>query len=274
MLLGFCVAGCLGVAGACMRFSPFEVGLDDDQTNQTARNLAKLAAAPAPAPGETFSFGFLSDTHDGYNEAGTIRGLLDARPEVRFIVHAGDLTDFGSHQEYVWFHDETADGRVPIFVAVGNHDGLTNGRKLYESMFGADNFTFRFGSSKLVFFNTNTIEYKAAEPDLAWLEREVNDHAENEGVFVVTHHPPNSEPHLTPEVQARYRQIHRDAKVLANLHGHIHQEYVVEQDGPTTYLRVKAALDGAFAIVTTNGRSLSWERCDTSGCQPAEVLVP
>lgn len=257
-----------------MRFTPYQVDLDEDEQEQTAKNLARLAAIPG-SPGETIRIGFLSDTHDGYTNVGSIMGQLNTNNDIRFIVHAGDFTDFGTQQEFIWFHERTGSSRAPIFVATGNHDGLVNGRKLYSKMFGPPNFSFHHASVKIVIFNTNTIEYQVPEPDLPWLEKEVNDHAEGEGVIVVTHHPPGSEPHLTPEVTERYRQIHRDAKVLANLHGHVHEEFVVEKDGPTTYLRVKAALSGAYAVVTTNGTTLSWEKCTSqSGCEPAEVLVP
>jgi 3',5'-cyclic-AMP phosphodiesterase len=256
-----------------MRFSPYQIELDDDEREQTAKNLAKLSHTPG-VPGERFRFGFLSDTHDGYREAAAIVAQLNSLDDIRLLVHAGDFTDFGSQQEYIWFHQETAGYPRPLFVAVGNHDALVNGRVLYQKMFGSPNFVFHYASVKFVVFNTNTIEYEANEPDLPWLEKEVNDHGPDEGVIVVTHHPPDSVPHLTEEVQARYRQIHRDAGVLANLHGHVHQDFNVEQDGPTTYLRVKAALSGAFAIVTTDGKSLSWERCATDGCGPEEVFAP
>lgn len=278
-LLSISAAICLTVAGACMRFSPYQIELDDDERDQTAKNLQKLAKAPG-SPGERFRFGFLADTHDGYRDAAAIIAWLNQRDDIRLIVHAGDFTDFGAQQEFIWFHEETAGYPLPYFVATGNHDGLVNGKELYQQMFGPPNFSFRYASVKFVVFNTNTIEYEVAEPELGWLEREVNDHGPAEGVIVVTHHPPDSEPHLTKEVQARYRQIHRDAGVLANLHGHIHQDYAVEQDGPTTYLRTKAALSGAFAIVTTDGTSLSWQRCTTSGptgaagCEPEEVVAP
>jgi 3',5'-cyclic-AMP phosphodiesterase len=273
LFAGLSVAICLTVAGACMRFSPYQIELDDDERDQTARNLQKLAQSPG-TPGERFRFGLLSDTHDGYRDAAAIIAHLNNRGDIRLIVHAGDLTDFGSQQEFIWFHQEMGGYPLPFFVAVGNHDGLVNGRKLYQEMFGPPNFVFHYASVKFVVFNTNTIEYDVPEPDLAWLERETNDHGPEEGVIVVTHHPPDSEPHLTKEVQARYRQIQRDAGVLANLHGHIHQDFHVEQDGPTTYLRAKAALSGAFAIVTTDGKSLSWARCTTSACEPEEVFVP
>ena len=257
-----------------MRFTPYQVDLDEDEKNETAKNLTKLAAIPG-APGETIRIGFLSDTHDAYTTAGNILGQLNGQSDLRFIVHAGDFTDFGTQQEYVWFHDRIAGRRAPLFVATGNHDGLVHGRKLYAEMFGPPNFSFHHASVKIVVFNTNTIEYQVPEPDLDWLEREVNDHAEGEGVLVVTHHPPDSKPHFTDEAEARYRQIHRDANVLANLHGHVHEEFVVMTDGPTTYLRAKAALSGAYAVVTTNGKSLSWAKCTSqSGCEPDEVFVP
>lgn len=257
-----------------MRFTPFQVDLDEDQRNETAKHLTRLAAVPN-TPGETITIGFLSDTHDGYATASDIFAQLDTEPAVRFVLHAGDFTDFGSQQEYVWFHDRIVGRRAPCLVAVGNHDALANGEKLYAQMFGPQNFSFHHASVKVVVFNTNTIEYNAPQPDLPWLEREVNDHAEGEGVIIVTHHPPDSRPHFTEEAEARYRQIQRDAKVLANLHGHVHEDFILSTDGPTHYLRVKAALSGAYALVTTNGKNLSWSKCATNtGCEEPEVLVP
>src|SRR5688572_25167106 len=89
---------------SCVRFSAFEVDPSADERDVTEKSLRALGArnrAPASRD-EPLSFAFLSDTHDGYDQFRGIVSAINARPELEFVLHAGDLTDFGTQQEYHW----------------------------------------------------------------------------------------------------------------------------------------------------------------------------
>jgi hypothetical protein len=105
------------IMAACLRFSPFQVDLDDQQRDQTNKNLTLLAQRPrAPVSAEApLTFAFISDTHQGYRNFGQIVDAINARSDVELVLHGGDLTDFGTQQEYIWSFDIFSKLRVPYF---------------------------------------------------------------------------------------------------------------------------------------------------------------
>ena len=253
--------------GSCIRFSPFQVDLSDAQQHQTEKSLARLQAIPraqvsADAP---LTLAFLADSHDGYANFGKIVSAVNGHPEVELVIHGGDLTDFGSQQEYVWAYDIFKGFNAPYLEVAGNHDGLSNGRTLYEKMFGAENFEFRYGGVHFVFLNVNTIEWQETQPDLAFLTAQVNTPAPVATV-VVAHQPPYSEPHLTPAVSGQIEKILADAGVQFYLYGHVHEGFAAETVGPTAYLKTEAALTGAWLLIQTDGTNTTIGACTFEDC--------
>ncbi len=255
------------ICGACLRFSPFQVDLDDAQRDQTSKNLAFLAQRPrAPVSAEApLTFAFISDTHQGYRNFGKIVDAINARSDVELVLHGGDLTDFGTQQEYVWSYDIFSKLRVPYFEVAGNHDGLANGRILYGEMFGPENFDFSYAGVHFVFFNINTIEWHEQEPDLDFLERKVNE-VGYEQTFVVTHQPPVSVPHLTASVTERLKSILEQARVDLYLYGHIHDGFAVEQSGPTRFVKDEAGLYGSWMLIRSDGEHYDFGACRFEDC--------
>jgi 3',5'-cyclic-AMP phosphodiesterase len=258
--------------GGCLRFSPFLIELDESERDQTRKNLQQLARQPVPSGARTI--GFITDSHDGFEELRDIVDAINDRGGVEFVVHGGDFTDFGTQQEYVWTLDLLKELDMPFFVTAGNHDLLANGREVFRQMFGPDQYSFVHGGIRFVFFNTNTIELGTRNLDLAWLEQELSVPFVMPSV-IVTHHTITSRPHILPEETEELRRIQAERGVFLNLHGHFHDGTQVFLDGTTTQFKGAAALNGNYYFITTDGVSSSFEECTLDdGCIPVELMPP
>ncbi len=95
----------------------------------------------APKDGESFSFLYVTDSqgitrahYDAWRDC--IAAAIKRRPELRFIVHCGDMTDDGgSRQQWDMFSDVQALRYLPMLPVVGNHDAYNGGVDLYRSVF-------------------------------------------------------------------------------------------------------------------------------------------
>jgi Icc protein len=255
----------------CVHFSPYQIELTEDERRQTEKNLAKLEARDrAPASLERpLTFALLGDSHDGYRNWKDIVAAINSRPEIELVLHAGDLTDFGSQQEYEWAYEVFSAEHAPFIAAPGNHDGLSNGRELYSQMFGPTNFTFDYAGVHFVVFNTNPVEWKLASPDVTWLEDQVGKGGAR--TFVLTHQPPFSEPRWSTASIDRLLAALQTAPVALYMYGHIHPGFAAQKKGPTTFLKTEAALDGSWVLVHYDGAEQTFEACRFDTCTPGPL---
>jgi Icc protein len=254
-----------------MQFSPFDPTLPDGMRDATARNLRRLAELPARAPASPerpLSVAFLADTHVAYAELRRIVDLINGRPEIELVVHAGDFTNHGTALEYVWAYSELERLHAPFFVTPGNHDGLANGPLLYDRMFGPENFVVTWASMRLVFWNSNPNEWRREDPDFDWLDAAL-DGARPERAWIVTHQPPWSSPHLNAAQSLRLWRTLRAGRAGAYLYGHLHDGFGAHEVEGVRFLKAQAATTGAFYVLTTDGAELRLEACVLDACTRA-----
>lgn len=199
------------VLNACVEFSPFETDLNDDERHQTERNL-QLLANREPVAG-SFHFAAISDSHQDYEELHALVDVLNARDDLAFVIHLGDMTQAGLRQEYRWFLEGMQRLEIPYFTAVGNHDLLSNGAYVYREMFGAYDYTFDFGGVRFVAFNGNYVEIDKPTNDIDWLTEATAPSPEITGVIPFAHQRPPT-PH--------YEAMLNDNGVSAEITGHYH----------------------------------------------------
>jgi predicted phosphodiesterase len=258
-----------------MRFSPFEIELADEQRDQVRKNLAKLTAQPRePASaGAPFRFALVADSHDGYDNFGLIIDEINARPELEMVLFAGDITDFGATQEYVWAWKEYSRLKVPFFATPGNHDGLSQGPSVFSRMFGPTDYQFEYAGFQFVSLNTNTIEWGLDAPDLPGLSKRLGESSLKSVIF--THQGPISSPHISAQATAELLSILKAEPVSLYLFGHLHESFAAAQDGDTLYIKTASALDGHWMIIETDGQTFSPTACLFAECgQPIEPEVP
>lgn len=149
-------------------YHPYDTRFDGP-TDINARGMARIEAATKGR--KSLKFVLISDTQRWYDETRAAVASINARDDIDFVIHAGDLTDFGLTDEFVWMRRELERLRVPYVCLLGNHDCLGTGEDVYRKMFGEPNFSFTAGNTHFVCLNTNAFEYdySVAVPDFEFL---------------------------------------------------------------------------------------------------------
>lgn len=216
----------LSLTSSCeelFEYHPNQIILHDDERDLTARNLAKLESQQ---PGDTLHLLVMGDTQRFYDAASAFVDKANTFPHIDFVIHQGDISDFGMSQEFRWVHDIMKGLKWPYLTVVGNHDMLANGRKVYRQMYGDFNYAFEYGHTRFVFLDTNSQEYgfNGQVPDVDWLSqqllREPGDMWEQ--AIIVSHIAPDDND-FDSSLEQPFHQILKDSgRVRLSLHGHTH----------------------------------------------------
>lgn len=169
----FCVAFSAVLSG-CDNFesSPYAATIKG-KCNINATSVEEIQKASLSLP---IRFAFLTDTHDSASDIEDAIDIILEDRDVDFIVHGGDLTDFGLPKEFMWCRDLLERARMPYVTVIGNHDCLGNGADNYEWIFGAKNYSFTVAGVHFLCLNTVALEYDYSEPvpDLNFLIEEAD----------------------------------------------------------------------------------------------------
>lgn len=252
-LIGALAAG----MSACelVEYSPNDHRAPADQKDLTAKNLARLAAAPLP-PGDTLRFVFSGDSQRFYDDAQDLVKSVNQQPGIQFMLVSGDISDFGLGREMRWVDNELRQLKVPYLTVIGNHDHVANGRDAYQEIFGPLNYSFVFGDTKFVLIDTNSREYNfnGRVPDVPWLQGQLADLGGARRSVVISHVPPQ-DGDFDPALRDAYARTLRETPALVfEMNGHRH-DYGVTQpfnDG-VTYVNSYAFEKRRYIVVTVWG---------------------
>ncbi|MCM1108818.1 MAG: metallophosphoesterase [Clostridium sp.] len=155
-----------------IEFHPYDTRVTGEK-DINARNIQRIEETTAGLT--TFRFAMISDTQRSYDETEAAVAHLNARGDIRFVLHGGDIADFGETKEFTWTRDRLSRLSVPYVCLLGNHDCLGTGREVFRMVFGESNFTFTAGNVRFVCLNTNALEYDYSHPvpDFDFLENEI-----------------------------------------------------------------------------------------------------
>lgn len=168
---------CLLIAtliSACEMFEehPYDVDISGER-DVNAKNIAKIESKMAGAT--AMRIAMVSDTQRSLDHLHDAVKAINARGDVDFVLHGGDISDFGLTNEFEWGRDMMNKLLVPYVVVLGNHDCLGTGRDSYRAIFGPVNFAFTAGNVRFICINTNALEYDYSEPipDFEFLESQL-----------------------------------------------------------------------------------------------------
>lgn len=227
----------------------------------TAKHLAKLEAQDTGIY-EKFTIAIVGDPQAEIDGLDRALAIINSRSDLDFVAIVGDLTDRGLELEYRLVDKAIAKFNKPVLTIVGNHDGLSNGSKIYQEMFGPLNYSFIYKDTKFVMWNNNAYEWKI---DLDWLASEVSSHHR---VVIMAHQPPNDGA-LSFEQESRWFEIRQKANVIASIHGHKHHYSFKREEDLPIYV-VDRVQDGGYGTLTFNER-LEFYNCSPI-CHPAEEM--
>lgn len=216
---------------------------------------------------DTIRFAFISDTHQWFDETkAEIRDINRRKDSIDFVVHGGDITDFGGTREFEWSRDLLKGLSVPFVTLLGNHDCLGTGNQSYEVIFGDPDFSFIAGGVKFVCLNTNAIEYDYSRPvpNLDFMEQETTKDGERfDRTVLCMHAPPYSEQFNNNVAKAFNFYTKMYPRLLFCLYGHGHQmeQHRFFDDGPI-YYEVCNAPKRHYYIFTITHENYSYEIID------------
>ena len=221
---------CLFVLQACDMFDIHPYDGDINGAKQiNNRNISRIERQSAKK--DTIRYAFISDSQRWHDELEDFVKSTNKRNDLDFVIHGGDLTDFGITKEFIWQRDILEKLKIPYVALIGNHDGLGNGEEIFSNVFGALNFSFIAGKTKFICLNTNALEanYSVPIPDFAFLrDEETKRVGEYDKTVVVMHAKPTSEQFNNNVKDVFHYSITRFPNLLYANHGHDHRYEVLD----------------------------------------------
>ncbi len=201
-------------------FSHYQISPESQYRNINQRNIERLLYTAT----DTIRIAIIGDSQRFYNSTKNIIKKINAIPNINFVIHTGDLVDFGLQWEYTMMHELLSELKYPYVAVVGNHDLIANGAEIYNLMYGEFNFSFSYMGNKFIFLNTNCREFgfDSKVPDILWLENELSDTSNYNHAILINHVPPYHTD-FNPDLVDDYRTaLSKYRKVLLCINGHNH----------------------------------------------------
>jgi len=235
LLLANLILSCDGL----FQFNSNQIVLDADERDLNRKNIERISKLTVT---DTMRFILMGDTQRFYDESVDFVESANKQKDIAFVLHAGDISDFGLSQEFRWVNQIMQKLNYPYLTVIGNHDLIANGPIVYRKMYGELNYSFEFGNNKFIFINTNSREYAfdGEVPDLKWLKSELDNNTANKNAIVIGHVAP-FHGDFDIALERKYADIlSTDKNVKFTLYGHQHSF------GDSTYYN-----DGVRYFVTT-----------------------
>ena len=120
-------------------YHPYDVRISGE-TEVNAHNMERIEAN---CQGKTtIRFVTMGDSQRWYDETEDFVKAINQRNDIDFVIHGGDMSDFGLTKEFLWQRDIMNGLHVPYVALIGNHDCLGTERKLIKAVFGTYKLLF------------------------------------------------------------------------------------------------------------------------------------
>ncbi|MEI9950136.1 MAG: metallophosphoesterase [Pseudomonadota bacterium] len=195
-------------------------------------------AAPDTAKNGQFHFALLSDVQEAIDRVQDVYRLINAEPDLDFLLGAGDLTEDGEVDELERFQRELATLDVPYYTTLGNHE-LGERPPAYQDWFGRANFQFVHRGVYFTLLDSASATIDPLADD--WLDGWLANGRRS--VHVVAMHIPPFDPVGTRnagfasrgEAAALVGKL-AEAGVDLTLYGHIHAYYSFQNAGIPAFI--------------------------------------
>lgn len=214
---------------------------------------------------QTFKIATISDSHSNYEDLRSVIEEITSRPDIDFVIHLGDFTDRGYNYEYDTFVRLLQKLKKPSLVVIGNHDSIGKGPQLYRRIFGATDFSFDFGQTKVIVANNNRLDFLDSW-SADWLMEEVAASSSYERVIVAHHVDPDSANYFTPTQVMLFDKLYSENKVNLVLNGHQHVFQMQAQQDYVS-LQVPRVQDSQYNILEFQEGVLHVLYCESKNCR-------
>lgn len=241
-------------------YHPYDLPHGPSYRNINAKNIDNLLTHHHG--GDTIRFVFMGDTQRYYDETADFVKHVNRRSDIDFVIHGGDITDFGMSKEYRWVHDIMKKLKVPYVAIVGNHDLVGHGKEVYQDMYGDLNFSFVFNHTRFIFLNTNALEfdYGTPVPDFYYMIQFIDDRPEVTQTIVAMHSQPTSEQFNNNSKLMFNHVIEQYNHPLFCLHAHSHRLMVNDFfNNGINYYCCEAMEDRSYMVFTVTDGGYDYE---------------
>lgn len=227
--------------------------------------------------GQNFKFAWLTDTHVGTAGADIILTKIirqiNLNPELKFVIHTGDITEKGLAGELELAKKILSDCFIKVRVIPGNHDlkwSETGGQKYYD-LFGDDKFYFEHENIAFIGINSGIVWRGGGghiSPEtLTWLKSLLPKLA-NKEILLFVHHPLND-----TDNGFFITNLLSSSNVIAAFVGHGHKNQIFEYNElPCVMARSTLSYDKnlkkdkgyGFNIVEINADSIKFFETDST----------
>lgn len=232
-------------------YHPYDTRVDG-KSHINAQNIERIEAATAGK--KAIRFVLISDTQRWYDETKAAVKSINARDDIDFVLHCGDMTDFGVTREFEVQRDILEGLRIPYVALLGNHDCLGTGADVYRHMFGNPDFTFNAGDVHFLCINSNAFEYDYSVdiPNFSFIRNDIETLPDNmRRTVVAMHAQPTSEQFNNNVSELFEYEIRKYPGLAFCMCGHGHHTQVNEWFGDgILYYECAAAKHREYIIFT------------------------
>lgn len=201
--------------------------------------VALSAFLAAAAQTEPVRFAYLSDIHITLGGTSHIENLkrciadINTRPDIQFTILGGDLTDFGTDEEFAFTKGMLDELDHPYWVVAGNHDAKwsESGCNTFAKVFGYEHFEFDAGGVKFMGCscgpNMRMAPALVPHEALTWLDSVARAVPRSQPVILVNHYPQDTS-------VLNYFQLMNTVKqcnIQMLIGGHWHQNRILNYEG-------------------------------------------
>lgn len=219
------------------------------------------------AGGDVVRFGIFTDSHQNYTALDrTITHM--GQMGVHFAVMTGDFSDVGTRDEFEIFYAFLSDATYPVYVAPGNHDLTTVGRKMYKKFFGPENSALDTSFGRMIFFNNNPLELRPETVDYDFLASAVGSANNTQPLFIFQHQDPYNYDSFTVADQIQYQlTVNSFANDVYIFHGHLHSFSRSQVGGNAEVFQVARVERERWALVEVDNTQVRVSYCKKRDCR-------
>ena len=201
--------------------------------------VALLTVFTAAAQNAPVKFAYLSDIHITLGGTSHIVNLrrciadINTQPDIQFTILGGDLTDFGTDEEFAFTKGMLDELDHPYWVVAGNHDAKwsESGCNTFAKVFGYEHFEFDAGGIKFLGCccgpNMRMAPALIPQETLSWLDSVARAVPREQPVILVNHYPQDTS-------VLNYFQLMNTVKqcnIQLLIGGHWHQNRILNYEG-------------------------------------------